>query len=119
MNKQAVIYDGDCPVCRVFSQTIKKRDLAENFEFRPSRSVKLSGFAMGLNPQDFKMAVVTITGDGRFFTGVEAVAEIFKQLPNGWRLLGTIISLPVIRHLAAIIYRVIAHNRYFLSRFIK
>lgn len=118
MNKQIVIYDGDCPLCRSFSQIIKKWDKAEIFEFKPAKSVELSGLVQGLNPQDFRTAVVSIKSNGRLYTGVKAVAEILKKLPNGWRFLGIIILLPIIRNLAAIFYRIIAHNRYFLSRFI-
>ena len=53
--------------------------------------------------------------DGRIWRGADAVAQLALVLPET-RFWGVLLSLPVIRHLARPVYRLVAANRHRLSR---
>ena len=52
-----------------------------------------------------------IDEDGRIYVGSDAFAIIWKNLPK-WRLLGQMISLPIIRNLTKVIYTAFAKYRF-------
>lgn len=105
MNSQSiVVYDGDCGICEASAQWIKRHV--------PVLRV-VSHYEYGLE-HIYSVWLVTSTGRRE---GAAAVAEILRisDVPV-MRVLGRIISLPIVRTLAAGVYWVIARNRRYLSK---
>lgn len=104
MAADIVVYDGDCGICEWSASWIRRNvggvDVVSHREYGVSH---LS-------------SVWFITWSGRF-EGAAAVSEILKRSRvKGYRLVGSLIGLPVVRILAAGVYFVVAKNRRTISR---
>lgn len=99
-----LVYDGDCGLCERTADFARRR--APGVTVRDHRT-------HGLDAID---AVIYARGD-RTLTGAPAIASLLRDFTGrGWRALGTVLGLPVVRIVAAGAYWVIARNRRRLSR---
>lgn len=99
-----LVYDGDCGLCERAADVARRR--APGVTVRDHRT-------HGLDAID---AVIYVRGD-RTLTGAPAIASLLRDFTGrGWRALGTVLGLPVVRIVAAGAYWVIARNRRRLSR---
>lgn len=99
-----VVYDGDCGICEASANWITSH----------VRGVRVvSHRAHGLEQID---SVWFVTSSGRL-EGARAVAAILRCARGRFfRAVGVVIDLPVIRIVAAVVYRMVARNRRRLSR---
>jgi len=99
-----LVYDGDCGLCERTADFARRR--APGVTVRDHRT-------HGLDSID---AVLYVRG-GRTLSGAPAVARLLGDFTGGgWRALGTVLGLPVVRVVSAGAYWVIARNRRRLSR---
>ena len=91
-----VFYDGDCPLCvrevarwkhASFSCDVEWFDIAGQDEELQRR---------GIDPALALLELHTMTDDGEVFTSIGSYGLLLCQLP-GWRWLGKLMLLPVIR----------------------
>jgi predicted DCC family thiol-disulfide oxidoreductase YuxK len=105
-----VFYDGGCPVCSHESNVWKKRDKAGQFCFVDIASPEFRAETHGLDPVSVNKVMHVRTSSGRVITGFEAILFIWKSIP-GFKILYYIFSLPIIRTLGDLGYRLFARFR--------
>ena len=113
-----VFYDGGCSVCAGEIEHYRRRDqdgllvpvdiTATDFDPQPYR-IPLSAFMFELH---------AIDRQGTVYRGVDAFWAIWQAFPESFlfRVLGTLVSLPLLRLLARVGYRVFARIRPFLPK---
>lgn len=109
--KIKVYYDGKCGLCSkeiLYYMNIDKEDkftwidVTEQYDELAKIGISLSSALMYLHVIDY---------DGRLKTGVDAFFLIWKNLP-GWRCLGFLINLPIIKSIARFVYKIFAQWRF-------
>ncbi|MCX2733584.1 DUF393 domain-containing protein [Saccharopolyspora sp. NFXS83] len=108
MATPVLIYDGDCGFC---TRSVR---LAERLPLR-ARIVawqEADLAALGITEQRARHEVLWVGERSRVRGGADAVAALFRHCGFPWSVPGTLLSLPVLRSLAAFAYRWIAANRY-------
>ncbi|KAI9022362.1 hypothetical protein DFJ74DRAFT_669216 [Hyaloraphidium curvatum] len=112
--KVTALYNGSCPICRVeiehYQRIAARRGSAVGFS--DAVADPSSAERCGVGSEDAKKRLHAIDADGRVHAGVDAFLLLWKELP-GYRWLGKLVSLPVIRPVAVWTYdRVLAPALY-------
>lgn len=110
-----VIFDGECGICRLLIVFVENQCQAGRLEFIPFQTESLASLAPGITVAKARKALHIIKVDGHQIRGARAVFEVMKYLPGPWHILGWILSLSVISHLAEPFYYLFAHNRDLIS----
>lgn len=113
-----IIYDGDCPACANLVGHIKNNPHIRNFTFIKSQQFDFESSDPRVDKAEASKHVIYITIDGKVLKGARAVATIMKQMGGLRKLLGILISLPLIKQLAALGYRLFARHRHSISRYL-
>ena len=118
MGKATVLYNDKCPVCSFeiehYKRLCSKRGLDLDFEKISTAGPVLT--ASRLTVEDAKKRLHLVTSDGRLVVGVEAFLALWAEMP-GYRVLGRVVSIPVIHHLASLLYdRAVAPTLFWLDR---
>jgi predicted DCC family thiol-disulfide oxidoreductase YuxK len=107
---RVLIFDGECAFCTWTAEWAERRlppgDRVEPWQLIPDLS------PYGLTEQDTAEAAYWIDGDGRAHRGHLAVAEAWRAIGGGWRLLGTTIRVPPLSWVAAGVYALTARIRH-------
>lgn len=107
----SVFYDGKCGLCareiayfrrRRAKTSIVWHDIARNPEALKGRGISQSEALMFMRVE---------SADGRLHSGVDAFIVMWGQF-RGWALLARLLTLPVIKNLAAHAYRFFARRRF-------
>ena len=106
--KITVYYDGMCRGCSVAADALSAEP--GKMYFVDANKTELPA---GITFQDAMHDVYAVDVSGRRYKGAEAVLKILEQYPK-WRWLSKLGQLPGMRNIAAMFYRTIAHNRYWL-----
>lgn len=109
-----VYYDGDCGFCERSVGWALARDRAGILSARKA--------AMGLPPEipkglEARTVILWDPERRTFWTRAEAVAGVLLRLPR-WRLVGRLLLVPGVRHLAGLGYDWVAANRLVVSRWL-
>lgn len=103
-----VLYDADCGFCTTCAHWLERHG---SCAVTPWQSVDLE--ALHLTVEDVTTAAWWLDSSGQATaSGAQAVAAALRTCGPGYRLLGWLTTLPVIRIFAAIAYRWVAANRY-------
>jgi len=103
-----VLYDADCGFCTASARWLERHGTCR---VTPWQSVDLD--ALHLTQQDVTTAVWWLDESGRATaSGAQAIAEALRTCGPAYRLIGFLMTLPVLRWLAAVVYGVVARNRY-------
>lgn len=110
MDKDAttsVLYNGSCPVCSAeighYARYAKAAGLPIRFDDLNSDARSRWGL-----DSDTAARRLYVLHDGKLTSGIPAFLVLWAQMPR-YRWLGRIVGLPVIRHVASVIYdRVLA-----------
>ncbi|WP_258718658.1 thiol-disulfide oxidoreductase DCC family protein [Saccharopolyspora gloriosae] len=108
MGTPVLVYDGDCGFC---TRSVR---LAERLPLR-ARIVAWQDADLGalrITEQRARHEVLWVSERGRVLGGADAVAALLKDCGLPWSIPGTLLSLPVLRSLAAFAYRRVAENRH-------
>lgn len=109
-----VYHDGQCAFCRWTQQLVEHRDRERRIEFRDYHECSAeTPFARA----DLERAMHVQALDGRWHTGFFGWLEILRALPR-WRRLARLLSVPPLRWIGPLLYRLIAGNRYRIPKFI-
>ena len=68
--------------------------------------------ALGTTAERAQREALWVASDGTIYGGAAAFAEWLKFRGGAYGVVGRVINLPVVRALAAVVYRVIAKNRH-------
>jgi predicted DCC family thiol-disulfide oxidoreductase YuxK len=106
---QSVYYNGACPVCRTEMNHYARRceTAAVPVRFIDS-SIRHDDLAeYGLRREHLERRVYLKSANGKIVSGVAALAGLWSQTP-GYRWLSKVVSLPIIRTIAEVLYDHIA-----------
>jgi predicted DCC family thiol-disulfide oxidoreductase YuxK len=108
-----LVLDGECAFCRCSVGFLERR-VRPVCEIVAWQSADLS--ALGLTREQCSEAVQWVGAYGTF-SGARAIAGVLKSGRPGWRILGRVIDFPLMRPIAAVVYRLVAANRSRLVQF--
>ena len=112
-----LITDGNCEFCQRTATKLKKL-VPIGWTNLPSTEIKET---FGLTPVDLAHSVWLIDfADGKAikYSGAKAVGKVLRMRPGFWSLVGWLTFIPPTSWIAAGLYRLVANNRKFFSRFI-
>ncbi len=111
-----LIYDDECSLCCGCMRWLKLHAIGNDaFEFFPCQSKKRMSLFPGLNEKACLEELHLVLPDGQIFTGDKSLPEILIRLKN-FRRLAVLFRIPVIRLFSYAVYRLIANNRYIISK---
>lgn len=117
--KGKVIYDDDCGICRAFRKTAERKAVQSKFEFIPRRDADPDDYLPYSKPADFPETIIFIDSSGHSYKGIAAISQILSQIKKPWSIFGRMLSLPVVRPVAALVYKIGAGQRNRISRTLK
>ena len=108
-----LIFDGDCAFCTYSAHWLARRlhrlD-GPNARLVPWQFTDLA--ALDTTAERTQREALWVSGDGTIYGGAAAFAEWLKFRGGAYGAVGRVINLPVVRALAAAVYRMIAKNRH-------
>lgn len=106
-SRPLLIFDGDCAFCTSCENWAAKRI---EHEALPWQFADLE--ALGLSQAQVQASIWLFDGD-RVASGSDAAAALLRRADAfGWRLVGELMALPGIRHIARPAYRALARHRH-------
>ncbi len=102
-----LIYDGDCGFCTRSVRLVER--IPVRVRITPWQTTDLA--ALGTTRARAEREVVWVGTDGRVSGGAAAVADLLRSARFPFSLAGRVLALPVVRTLAALVYRAVAANR--------
>ena len=106
-----VFYDGKCNLCSKEINHYRRIAPDGIFDWQDITESAINLNKAGISVSQGLKLLHARDNSGKLHVGVDAFILIWRQLKR-WRLLATIVSLPVIRHVAHVIYRVFANWRF-------
>jgi predicted DCC family thiol-disulfide oxidoreductase YuxK len=108
-----LIFDGDCAFCTSSAQWLAarlERPRWPNAQLTPWQFIDLA--ALGTTAERAQREALWVGTDGTIYGGAAAFAEWLKFRGGAYGIAGRTMGVPVVRALAAAVYRVIAKNRH-------
>lgn len=107
--RDTFVFDGDCGFCRRWAEWLGRR-LRFGCEIRPYESFERLQ-DVGLTTADVRRRSYWVSATGEVYGGHRGFAAAFRHSRGLWPLLGVVMDLPVIRVVAALVYRWVARHR--------
>ncbi|RCV55970.1 thiol-disulfide oxidoreductase DCC family protein [Marinitenerispora sediminis] len=107
-NRPTLVYDGDCGFCTRSVRAALRLPVAVSPV--PWQAADLR--ALGVDAARARREVLLVEPAGRVHGGAMAVAALLRRSRGAWRVLGTVMALPVVRTAAGLVYRAVAANRH-------
>lgn len=108
VGRPLLVFDGDCGFCTSSARAGQRwlgLEHVEAWQF-------LDLDALGLTTEECERAVQWVAADGSVEPAERAVIAALRHAGGVWRLLGHVMNLPGIRHVAAVGYRLVAKYRH-------
>ena len=106
--RPVLVFDGDCGFCTT-SARVGQRWLGLA-DVEPWQMIDLD--ELGLTEEQCSSAVQWVDAAGHVSAGERAVIAALRSAGGAWAWLGRVLAVPGVRHLAAVVYRLIAKFRY-------
>jgi predicted DCC family thiol-disulfide oxidoreductase YuxK len=111
----AVVYDGNCSVCRRFVARLAEWDRENALEITPSGAPGIGNRFPWIPADAFAESVQVIRlSDGRTWQGAAALETLLDILPRGGTM-SWLFRIPLVRPMIDRFYRWFARNRYRLG----
>jgi glyoxylase-like metal-dependent hydrolase (beta-lactamase superfamily II)/predicted DCC family thiol-disulfide oxidoreductase YuxK len=110
-----VFYDDQCEICQAGVTWLELLDRDGRIACLPLDPEQLSSVTPPLHLEDCLRELHAVAPDGTVWRGADAVAALARQFPWTWPL-GALAMVPGPREAARIAYRLVAQNRYALSK---
>ena len=105
-----LLYDGECPICMMEVEFLKKRDIKRRIRFTNLQDPTYNPAEHGnVTFEDGMRKLRAVMPDGRVVKGVEVFRQTYKAIGLGW--IFELTNLPVIGNVADNLYDVWAENR--------
>jgi len=114
--KPLLIFDGDCQFCLRWIMRWQKIT-QDKIDYQPYQEAA-SRFPQ-ISEENFKKSVQLIDSDGTVYQGAEAVLRTLAVSPRTAQLLWCYQHIPFVKLISEFVYRLVASNRKFFSRFLK
>jgi predicted DCC family thiol-disulfide oxidoreductase YuxK len=112
--RAVLVYDAGCPVCRKAVDALEAEAVPGSFEWLACGSEEALRRFPGIRTSACLQAVHLVLPGGAVRSGAAAAPEILARIPR-YRRFAPCLRLPVVRWLAAAVYRLVARNRYRLG----
>ncbi len=117
MQQWYLIYDDYCEICNLGVGKVKQLDQAQLIRLVQLSNPQIPSEIKLPTKEEMQKQMYLISPDGVTFKGADAVARLLTIFPES-KLLAKIISFPILRPIARLVYAVVARNRMKLSKFI-
>lgn len=114
-----LIYDGDCGVCQQAVLWLARRGGARTLTFRPYQEQPAEMTVAGLTAAECSCAAYVVephTPRPRTYRGAGAMSYALRSLPGrrnrGWRFLGHLYYVPIVKQIEDVGYAWFARNRH-------
>lgn len=105
-----LLYDGDCPICMMEVEFLKKRDMKSRIRFTDLRDPTYNPADHGnVTFEEGMRKLRAVLPDGSVAMGVEVFRKTYKAIGLGWVF--ELTNLPIVGRVADSIYDVWAENR--------
>jgi predicted DCC family thiol-disulfide oxidoreductase YuxK len=104
-----LIFDGECGFCTWTARWAERR-LPPGARTEPWQRIPDLA-AYGLTVEQVKEAAYWIDRAGRAHRGHLGVAEALREMGPGWRVASTLMTIPPVSWLGALVYEVVSRNR--------
>jgi predicted DCC family thiol-disulfide oxidoreductase YuxK len=109
--RYAVIFDGECGICRRFVSRLQRWDTERSLEYLASSDATVPARFGWIPRRAFDESVQLVRiADGETWQGAGAIEELLRILPRSPRA-GWLFKLPLARPIAEAAYRLFARNR--------
>jgi predicted DCC family thiol-disulfide oxidoreductase YuxK len=105
--KVALYYDGSCPMCTVFAETVTSSPHGQTLE---REDITKGSLPDGATFDDVWKEMYVVE-NGIQYKGADAVLRILREFPR-WRWLAAVGSWSVFNTIAHGVYRIVAANRH-------
>lgn len=112
-DRQVIVYDGDCPVCRTLKGQAQKRLDADRVQFEAFQTADLEKLSPGLTPGMAQQAMYLVLSNGRRVGGARAFFAVMRQMKGFWGLVGRLFY--PISPLLQPFYRFFARYRHWIA----
>ncbi len=109
-----ILYDGACPLCSMEMDFLKRQDKNKHFEFEDISRSDFDPSRYGKTSKELNLYIHALLPDGSIITGMEVFRRAYSAIGLGYLLSAT--SLPVLKQLSDLCYRIFANNRIRISR---
>ena len=106
-----VFYDGKCNLCSKEINYYRRISPIGIFDWQDINLLSDKYVNMGINISDALKTLHVIDIDNKLYLGVDAFIKIWNNLAY-WKILARLISIPIIRQLANIAYKLFANWRF-------
>ncbi len=98
-------YNASCPVCRMEIDHYRRLSARDslNMDWQDTSADRALLESHGIRPEDVLKRLYVVDGGGNLLGGIDAFLVIWKTIPS-YRWLAKIVGLPVIRHIASVLY---------------
>ncbi|MBT3418145.1 MAG: DUF393 domain-containing protein [Flavobacteriales bacterium] len=109
MNKQYIIFDGDCAFCNQIVMLLAKNDTQNKFIFISNTSNKFLELEMPSNTKEILQDTLILLEGKSIFVRGKAIKNILVQIPK-FKILGYLL-LPIPNFIVDVFYRLFAEIR--------
>lgn len=114
MKNNLFIYDGDCEFCKRAILKLKEGKYLIYIIYKPYQELDLIKYK--LTKKQVEKEVIFINNT-KYYYGAIAFGKLLQYNKKLYiRLFGKFINLPVLSLLSGLLYKLIANNRYFISK---
>jgi predicted DCC family thiol-disulfide oxidoreductase YuxK len=117
MRQWHLVYDDNCNICNLGVEKVKKLDKTKLIKLVPLSNPRVPPDINLPSPEKMQKQMYLFGPDGEIFKGADALARMMTIFPDS-KLLGKIVSFPLFRPLARLIYAIVAKHRMKLSKLI-
>ena len=107
-----LLFDGTCTLCNRSVQFVLRHDTKQRFKFATLQS-SIAQQLLARADQQNDLSSVVFVYQNKVYTQSSAVLNVFRLLPNGWKIL-YYLGILIPRLIRDALYRIIAKNRYAL-----
>ncbi len=109
-----IFYDTSCPLCKHEISLIMKKNINNNLIAAPLDEHIEAMKKLNISRED-AMSLLHIADDnGKVYIGMEAIRLMYREC--GWRWQAKLLSLPIIRPLSEVGYRLFVRYRHLLPK---
>jgi predicted DCC family thiol-disulfide oxidoreductase YuxK len=112
-DREVIVYDGDCPVCRTLKGQAERRLDPDQVRFEAFQTADLEKLSPGLMPEMAEQAMYLVLSDGRRLGGARAFLAAMRQMKGFWGLVGRLFY--PISPLLQPFYRLFARCRHWIA----
>lgn len=110
LTTQLLLYDADCGFCTRCARWLERAAPARGYRIAAWQETALD--SLGLTPRQCGEAAWFIAADGTQHRGSDAIAQALVHGPAALRPLGSLLTAPGVRWVAALVYGWVARFRH-------